>query len=148
MIFESRNVCIWGKAEFNLLCIQSEKIRPFITISTKNSSKLSAEHLILSLHVIHSMPVRKLHLGRLWLWPDHCSFRMVAPGCSEDTPRNPMHRNHPENPPPTTSSVRQCRFDSFLAARHHALFCSALNCLMLQSNQLYAPLFPRETRWA
>lgn len=95
---------------------------------TQISSKLWAQNLILFLHVRHSMPVRKSCLGRHRLWPNHCSFRMAASGCSEDAPRNPMHRNHPEK---STDDDLVCKalllWFLFARTRHRAQFCSELS---------------------
>lgn len=58
-------VCAWVHA-----CIlMSHCSCPLNSFSHLNGSKLLDEHLILRLHVRHSLPVRELRLGRLRLWP-------------------------------------------------------------------------------
>lgn len=82
-----------SRAETHLLCMLYEKslmsftlkrLIPLNSFPHKSNSKLWAEHLTLSFHVRHSMPVRKLHLGRLQLWPTTAVsawLPLAASGC-------------------------------------------------------------------
>lgn len=105
-------------------------------------------HLILPLHVRHSMPVRKLRLGRLRLWPTTAVSAWLPLAALRTLPEIQCTKTtlkiHHQQPLLWGTAVLILHR---LAARHHALFCSALN-FMLQSNQLYAPSLSHETRRA